>query len=181
MNSEVKSSKSEFFFTCLEIISAPNFQALKLRQHYDLHSLKDIAAVAERAGYEVCYTDLPMSVSGFAQVIAGRPSIVVNRFKPPKHQQYTIAHELAHHILYQDFPSLRSKLRLPSKEIAEVQAHLFAAMCVISITDRKERDDVLRQNPEALVIPVAVLFMTLATGLIVGITRLWSRLFTPQL
>ena len=45
-------------------------------------ALEDLSVVVERAGSEICYVDLPETVGGFAQVIAGKPQVVVNRGKP---------------------------------------------------------------------------------------------------
>ena len=44
---------------------------------------------AGRAGYEVAYVDLPTKVSGFVEVMAGKPHIVVNRAKSRSTSKYT--------------------------------------------------------------------------------------------
>ena len=65
------------FLDCLAIIWNPAVEALKLQQDLNAHSLEDIPAAAEQAGYEVCYADLlPQKVGGFAEVIGGKPFIV---------------------------------------------------------------------------------------------------------
>ena len=166
---------------CLAIIWNPAAESLKRQQDLNVHSLKDISAAAERAGYEVCYADLPPNVSGFAQVIAGKPCIVVNRAKPPEHQQYTVAHELGHHVLHVNPPQDPHQLGLASKDMMEFQAHLFAAMWVIRVTNGKEREVLLRHNPESLVVPASSVFMTFAMILGAAIAYLCSRVFPAQL
>ncbi len=165
---------------CLAIVWNPGAESLKLQQDLNVHSLKEISAAAERAGYEVCYADLPQNISGFARVIAGKPCIVVNRAKPPQHQQYTVAHELGHHVLHVNRPPDLPQLGLPSKDMMEFEAHLFAAMWVIRVTNDKEREILLRQNPESLLIPALSVFLTFAMILGALFAHLASRLFPTQ-
>jgi hypothetical protein len=171
----------EFVLDFLGIIWTPGAEALKLQQDLNVRSLEDIPAAVERAGYEVCYADLPMNVSGVALVIAGRPCIVVNRAKSPQHQHYTIAHELGHHVLHVNPPQDRHQLGLPSKDMMEFQAHLFAAMWVMRVTNDKEREVLLRQNPESLFIPPLSILLTIAMILGALFAHLCSRLFPAQL
>ena len=87
----------------LEILAriwAPGAEAVRVRQALGVRLLADLSSALERAGYEVCYVDLLDAVSGFAQVIEGKPLIALNRAKSEQHFQFTVLHELAHHILH---------------------------------------------------------------------------------
>ena len=54
----------------LGILWNPGVEAMRVQKELKVQSLGDTIAAAERAGYEVCYADLPDSVSGFATVFA---------------------------------------------------------------------------------------------------------------
>jgi hypothetical protein len=164
-----------------DLLCTPGAQALRVGRAHNLRSLKNIAVLAERMGYEVAYADLPASVSGFAKVIDGIPFIVVNRHKHPAHQQYTIAHELAHHLLHvQPQSVLTNMLHLPTEDFAEIQAHLFAASWLIYITSPQERDAMVKQNPDAFVFPFVLMVMTIGLGLAAGLGYLLSRFISPK-
>jgi len=182
MSSGNEISSSDFVLKALEIIWTPGIEALKLQKELNVRSLEDTAAAAERAGYAVCYADLPMKVSEFAAVIAGKPIIVVNRAKSPQHRQYTVPHELGHHVLHLN-PSRQSHQLISSSEdgMAEFQAHMFAATWVIWVADDEEREDVLKQNPESALILFSSVFMSLGIILISLIVYLWPRLFRARL
>lgn len=175
MSSGDKTSSTDIFLRGLEIIWNPGVEGLKLRQKMNVGSLKDISIAAERAGYEVCCVDLPENVSGFAVLIAGKPYIAVNRAKSPQHRLYTIAHELGHQILHLD------TAQDPNQDLAEFQAHMFAASLVLGTTNDDEREDVVKQNPESLLVPAVAIFMTLVIAVILLLVYLQSRLFPAQL
>src|ERR1700674_3807941 len=143
----------------LEMIWAPGVEAAKVQQAWGVRSLADMTAALERAGYEVCCADLPERVSGFAKVIEGKPHIVLNRAKSAGHLQYTIPHELGHHVLHLD-DSRNPQPRLPSADLTEFQAHQFATLWVLLLANDKEREDVFRQNPEWLMVGLLSLLMT---------------------
>jgi hypothetical protein len=116
-------------------------------------------AALDRAGYEVCYVDLPDKVSGFAKIIEGKPHIVLNRAKSEEHLLYTMPHELGHHILHLD-DSRDIQQKLPYAHLTEFQAHQFATLWILYLANDKEREDVLSQNPEWLMIGFISLLMT---------------------
>jgi hypothetical protein len=152
-------SSLEVMLEGLEMIWAPGAEAAKVQQALGVRSLADMPAALERAGYEVCCVDLPERVSGFAQVIEGKPHIVLNRAKSEEHLQYTIPHELGHHVLHLD-DSRDSQTRFPSADLMEFQAHQFATLWILLLANDKEREDVLHQNPEWLMVGFISLLMT---------------------
>ena len=169
-----------FVLEVLGMVWTPALEAVKLRQDLDVRSLKDTCAAVERAGYKICYSDLPAKVSGFATVIAGEYYIVINRAKSPRHQQYTVPHELGHHVLHMNHSRNPDQPALPSKGLEEFQAHMFATMWVIGVAKDDERKDVLRQNPESSVMLCISVVMTGGIIVVALLTHLLSRLF-PKL
>src|SRR6202022_4249096 len=141
------SSSLEFMLEGLEMIWAPGAEAMKVQQALGVRSLADMPTALKRAGYEVCSVDLPERVSGFAKDIEGRPHIVLNRAKSAEHLQFTVSHELGHHVLHLD-ASRDPQLGLPSEGLAEFQAHQFATLCTLLLANEREREDVLNENPE---------------------------------
>jgi Zn-dependent peptidase ImmA (M78 family) len=152
-------SSLEVMLEGLEMIWAPGAEAVKVQQALGVRSLADMTAALERAGYEVCCVDLPERVSGFAKVIEGKPHIVLNRAKSAEHLQYTIPHELGHHVLHLD-DSRDVQQKLPSAHLTEFQAHQFATLWILLLANEKEREDVLSQNPEWLLVGFLSLLMT---------------------
>ncbi len=147
MKLESEMSGSEIMLKILGVIWTPAMEARRTQKEFNVCSLGETSAAAGRAGYEICYADLPAKVSGFAMSIAGKPHIVVNRAKSREHQQYTIPHELGHHVLHLNPSRNPDQFVLTTDEdMAEFQAHMFAAAWVMNVADDKEREDVLRQN-----------------------------------
>jgi hypothetical protein len=169
---------------CLEIIWAPGAEALKSRQALGEPSLAGMPAALERAGYEVCYADLPERVSGFAAVIDGKPHIVLNRAKSSQHSQCTLLHELAHHILHLRAEThLRPGISLDG--IEEFQAHQFAVAWILLLGNDRERQTLLIQNPELAGVALASLIFTagvLLIPLLLHIRSLFVRtpIFAPM-
>lgn len=159
----------------LEMIWAPGTEAVKVQQALGVRSRLDMTAALERAGYEVRYVDLPERVSGFAKVIEGKPHIVLNRAKSEGHLQYTIPHELGHHVLHLD-DSREIQLRVLSGDLMEFQAHQFATLWVLLLANEKEREDVLRQNPEWLMVGFISLLMTAGAIVVPLVAHLLSSL-----
>ena len=168
-------SSLEVMLERLEMIWAPGAEAVKVQQALGVRSLADMTPALERAGYEVCCVDLPERVSGFAQVIEGKPHIVLNRAKSAEHLQYTMPHELGHHVLHLD-DSRNHQPGLPSKDLAEFQAHQFAILWVLALAKDKEREDVLGQNPEWFMVALISLLMTAGAVRIPLIAHLLSSL-----
>jgi Zn-dependent peptidase ImmA (M78 family) len=152
-------SSLEVILEGLEMVWAPGAEAVKVQQALGVRSLADMTAALERAGYEVCCVDLPERVSGFAKLIEGKPHIVLNRAKSTQHLQYTMPHELGHHILHLD-DSRDPQPKLPSEDLMEFQAHQFAILWILYLATDKERENVFGQNPEWLTVGFISLLMT---------------------
>lgn len=168
-------SSLQALFESLELIWVPGTEAVKVQQALGVRSLADMPAALERAGYEVCYVDLPDRVSGYAQVIEGQPHIVLNRAKSAEHLQYTMPHELGHHVLHLG-DSRNPQPGLPSAGLMEFQAHQFATLWILYLGNDKEREDVLGQNPEWLMVGFLSLLMTAGAVVIPLIVHLLSSL-----
>jgi Zn-dependent peptidase ImmA (M78 family) len=164
----------------LEVIWAPGVEAMRVHQSLAMRSLADLSAAVQRAGYEICWVDLPEKISGFAKVIEGQPHIVLNRAKSAEHQKFTIIHELAHHVLHLG-ASQAPQLGSSSEGTAEFQAHQFATLFLLLLANDKNREEVLNQNPEWLLIGAASLFMTAGVIAAALIGHLWSYLSQARL
>lgn len=158
-------------------IWTPAGEALRLQNEMNVRSLEQTCAALEREGYEVHRADLPMAVSGCAAVVGGRRYIVVNRYESQAQQQYTVSHELGHHVLHLN-PSSPVEGLEPSDGIDnEFQADQFASVWLMWGTKLEQREEVLRRNPRASAVLSA---SVMATVLIVVSSLLFyvcSRLF----
>jgi Zn-dependent peptidase ImmA (M78 family) len=181
MRSDTEVSTFDIVLVGLGIIWNPGAEAIKLQRDFNVLSLADIPAAAGRVGCEICYVDLPPKVSGFATVIASKPHIVVNRAKSPQHQQYTLAHELGHQFLHLNPAPDPNQLGLPIKDIAEFQAHMFASTLMFVTTNDKEREDMVKQNPEAFIMPALAIFVTVVFVVIALLFYVCARLSQRQL
>jgi Zn-dependent peptidase ImmA (M78 family) len=148
MKPDVEISGFDFLVESLERIWKPGMEAVKLQSKSDIRSLDDIPRAAERAGCEISYVDLPEKISGFAQVIDGQPHIVVNRAKPLEHSEFTIAHELGHHVLHSNPLQDGDQANCLTASNVEFEANLFGATLVTAVTTDEERQDMVRHNPE---------------------------------
>ena len=148
MKPDVELSGFDFLVESLGRICAPGMEALKLQSNCDIRSLADIPRAAEGAGCEITYADLPEKISGFAQVIDGQPHIVVNRAKPLKHSEFTIAHELGHHVLHSNPSQDGDRPNCLTAGNAEFEANLFGATLVTAVTTEVERKEMVKHNPE---------------------------------
>ena len=164
----------------LEMIWAPGAEAVKVQQALGVRELGQVSAVLKQAGYEICYVDLPEKVSGFAQVIEGKPYIVLNRSKSADHLQGTLPHELAHHILHLG-TGPDAQAGLSSQGIVEFQAYQFAVMWIMLLAGDKEREAVLIQNPELMAVGAVSLFLSAGVVLVPIILNLLSLLSRPRL
>jgi hypothetical protein len=177
MKSESTKFDSQMVLELLGLIWTPAIKAMLVRRDLKVRSLAEISGAAERAGYEVCYADLPANVSGYADLIEGKPHIVVNRTKSPEHQQYTLLHELGHHILHLNPAHTPGELVHGVDGMADFQADMFAVGWIMSCrVDGRKRQDVLNQNPESSIV---VFFAGSMTVLILGVALvacLWSRI-----
>jgi len=172
-------NQDSLFISVLEVLDViwnPGVEARSVQKALKVQSLEDTVVAAERAGYEVAYVDLPESVSGFATVIDGQPFIAVNRAKPRSQVAYTVSHELGHHILHLK-PSCRTNPlgNPPDEGMEEFEANMFAASWVYWAADSNEKNDVLRQNHESVVLTLSI-FLSLGVIVTALGMHLWSRL-----
>lgn len=175
MNPESDPSTLDIIAEGLATIWSPSAEALKLQQSRKIRCLEDLIVEAERAGYEICEVDLPKNVGGFALTIEGKPHIAVNRDKSTEYRQYTVAHELGHHLLHVvQSPDPNSLL---NTAMMEFQADLFASSLIVWLTPENERDEMLRQNPEfARTFNLSVLLSIVAV-LTAVFVQVWFHLF----
>lgn len=148
MKPDIEISGFDFLVESLGRICMPGMEAMKLRSNCEIRSLADIPRAAEGAGCEISYVDLPEKISGFAQVIDGQPYIVVNRAKPSKHSEFTIAHELGHHLLHSNPSQDTEQANCLTASNVEFEANLFGATLVTAVTTEEERKEMVRHNPE---------------------------------
>jgi Zn-dependent peptidase ImmA (M78 family) len=148
MKTDEPISSIGFIFQCLGKIWEPASEAYKVQNEIGIRSLEEVTGAMERAGYEICLVDLPGKVSGFAQIIADRPHVVLNRAKSRQELGYTVPHELGHHILHLNPASKSNGLGFPTVCGSELEADLFATSWLLFLPDEKQRNDVLLRNSE---------------------------------
>lgn len=154
MNRGPEMSPWEMFLEGMQLLGSPAWEAAKLQSQRKAHTLEETVAAAERCGCVVEYADLPEKVSGFADTIEGQPYIVLNRAKPHIDLEYTLPHELGHHVL---------KVEVQGTE--ELGANLFAVAWITS-SGNERRDEVLQNNAEAFTTMLTWLFGTLVFALV---------------
>ena len=162
MKSTDGASGVDLVLEALEMIWQPGMEAMRLHKELNVRSLGDTVGAAERAGCEVCYVDLPETVSGFATVIEGQPIIAVNRAKPRRDIPYTVSHELGHQVLHLSPTRHPDPAWIPlGQDVKEFQAMIFASMWVLKAPDSDEKKQLLEQNPESNMVTWAI-FVSLA-------------------
>jgi Zn-dependent peptidase ImmA (M78 family) len=122
--------------------------AISVKHALEGRSLEETTGALGRAGYEICSVGRPEPVSGFAAIIADRPHIVLNRAKSQEELQYTVLHELGHHSLHLKPVRDYDPLGFPGSDDAELEADFFAAFWLLFLSNDKQRNAVLRWNPE---------------------------------
>jgi Zn-dependent peptidase ImmA (M78 family) len=180
MKPNVEISASDFLIESLERIWKPGMEATKLYSDCSLRTLDDIPRAVERAGCEIFYIDLPEKISGFTQVIEGQPHIVVNRAKPSMHSNFTVAHELGHHVLHSNPLHSADQGHLLSDSETEFEANLFGATMVMTVATQEEQDDMVRYNPEIRFTLAVSIFGTLLTILVALAIWICSHLFRTR-
>lgn len=148
MNTGERLSSLGIVLQCLGKVWEPAGEAFRVQNDLGVRSLEETTGALERAGYEICHVDLPGKVSGFAQVIADKPHVVLNRAKSKQELQYTVPHELGHHILHLNPSSKSDPLGFPSFGDSELEANLFATSWLFCLGENKQRNVVLLRNPE---------------------------------
>jgi len=179
MKSIDQASSLEIVLQCLGKIWEPAGEALNVQNEMGVHSLEETQAAVERAGYEICQVDLPEKVSGFAEIIADKPHIVLNRQKSPQNLRYTIPHELGHHILHLNPLRESDLLGFPSVGNAELEADLFAISWLLCLRKDKPRDDVLLWNPESSTTLAIYFFLSVAIVLFALLASFMAR-YVPE-
>jgi len=177
---EPQPSPMDIVLEALGTIWSPGAEALKLQQSMNITSLEGLMVATERAGYEICEVDLPENVGGFALTIGGKPHIVVNRDKSAEYRQYTVAHELGHHFLHLGPSPVPNNLLAVNSEMKEFQADAFASSLIVWLTPEKDRDTMLRQNPEfarAITMPI---LLSIAVILVAVLAHVWFHLFSEK-
>jgi Zn-dependent peptidase ImmA (M78 family) len=148
MNTGERMSSLGIVLQCLGKIWEPAGEAFRVQNDLGVRSLEETTGALERAGYEICHVDLPGKVSGFAQVIADKPHVVLNRAKSKQELQYTVPHELGHHILHLNAVDDFDPDGFPRIGNAELEAGLFATSWLFCLDEDKQRNVVLLRNPE---------------------------------
>lgn len=172
----------DLFLQELGKIWSPAGEALKLQGMLNVNSLEGTAAAAERMGCEVCYADLPDKVSGFADIIEGKPHIVLSRAKSLQNLQYTLPHELGHCVLHLNPSQRTGQSGFAGIGMAEFQANLFATTWVNSLGNDRQRGEMLTQNRESSAAVVGCFILTLALAVFAILAWLCSKLFdAPRL
>jgi Zn-dependent peptidase ImmA (M78 family) len=181
MKPDVEFSLWDIVGESLDRLLKPGMEAIKLRMDHNIRAVEDIPIAAQRAGCQISYVDLPTKVSGFAQVIEGRPHIVVNRTKSPGHTTFTIAHELGHCQLHLTVSPNSEHTAQSTNPTTEFEANAFATMLVATTTSGEQREQMLAHNPEMQSSAVVVSFATFVAILMAVVIWFCSRLFcTPD-
>jgi len=170
---------SDFEYVLKEVakIWTPGTEAIRLKMEMKVNSLEETPAALKEAGYEVYAADLPVKVSGVAAVVDGRRYILVNRDESRARQQFTIAHELGHHVLHLNPTPEAELIGFAKATDKEFQADQFAAVWHVLGTEPKERKEILRRNPRAGKVLTASVVATILLFLVPVICYVFSRLF----
>jgi hypothetical protein len=180
MKPENEVSMSDVLLECLGEIWSPCGEAARLQAELGARSLEETVAAAERTGCAVCYVDLPEKVSGFADIIDGQAYIVLNRAKSRINLEYTLPHELGHHVLHLNPSRDNRPSEFPVTGREELEANLFAVTWISwQGTDRRQ-DEVLRENKEASATVLACFFATLLLAVVALLAYIGSKLFPVQ-
>jgi hypothetical protein len=156
----------DLFLEGMQLLGSPALEATKLQSEVNAHTLEETVGAAERVGCVVSYADLPDKVSGFAETIEGRAHIVLNRAKPRIDLEYTLPHELGHHVVKDSVEGLK-----------ELGANVFAVAWIMW-PGNERRDEVLQKNTEASAAMLTCLVGTLLIALVALIVYFNSK-FAP--
>ncbi len=174
---------SDFQYVLSEVVKiwTPGAEAMRLKTEMKVNSAEETPAALKQAGYEVYSADLPVKVSGVAAVVDGRRYIVVNRYESRAQQQFTLAHELGHHVLHLNPSPAAELIGFAEATDQEFQADQFATVWHVWGTEPKEREELLRQNPRAGMVLTASVLATILLILIPILFRVSSWLFSRKL
>lgn len=112
--------------------------ARRILAEAEVHTLPvPLERIIKSKGVRIQYAPLDMELSGMAYVRDGQSVIGVNSLHHPNRQRFTIAHELAHHILHASMLNgsvhvdkvilKRDPLAARGVDTTEIQANNFAA------------------------------------------------------
>lgn len=113
----------------------------------------DASRVARKVGIKVMDCSFEnKNVSGYYDF--DQKIIYVNRYEFPKRQQFTIAHELGHALMHEDWVKsseytclYRDRLVKPSTDIKELEANEFAGHLLVPLPMLSEHYEELRDGP----------------------------------
>ena len=140
-----------------------------------------VEAIARNAGVTVQFIPMDDEMSGMAFIKGAARVAVVNAVHHPNRQRFTLAHELAHHVLHQayltekvhvDTAVLRRNQRSSlGADVKEVQANAFAAELLMprSLLRKYGRIDI---NDEIAVQTVANQFKVSVTAMAIRLESL---------
>ncbi|MBU2983282.1 ImmA/IrrE family metallo-endopeptidase [Lentibacter algarum] len=126
-------------------------EAARLLKHYSIRSLPiDPEAIAESEGINVVYVEFNEKAS---KLISGlydfnAQKIYVNKTLPSNRKTFTIAHELAHAILHQEYAESTDYRAMPRSNVhfdkppEEKEADVFAACLLVPPSALKKYKDV---------------------------------------
>lgn len=177
MKPENEVSISDVLLECLGEIWSPCGEAARLQVEFNARSLEETAAAAERVGCKVCCVDLPEKVSGFADMIDGQAYIVLNRAKSRINLEYTLAHELGHHVLHLNPSRDTRPSEFPVTGSEELEANLFAVTWISWQGTDGRQDELLRENKEASATVLACFFVTVLLAVVALLAHIGSKLF----
>jgi Zn-dependent peptidase ImmA (M78 family) len=96
-----------------------------------------VDSIARQCKVAVQYITLDDEISGMSFIKNGAAVIVVNAVHHPNRQRFTLAHELAHHVLHEDYLTKnvhvdtavlqRNEKSSEGTDVKEVEANTFAA------------------------------------------------------
>lgn len=124
--------------------------ASQLRERFSLTPPFDPERVAEAQNIRVVYAKLKppydSQVSGFFR--KSDNTIVVNKEISPNRMTFTIAHELGHALLHQEYiketryrPVFRTNVHVKDKPVEEIEADTFAANFLVPLNTLKKYRD----------------------------------------
>lgn len=96
----------------------------------------DVRAIAAGLGLEIIELSLPSWFFGVLMNVEGDPYVVINKMMPDHRKHFTIAHEIAHHVLHKDEICY---MKNSKRSYFHREADIFAAeMCMPSEMVRAE-------------------------------------------
>jgi Zn-dependent peptidase ImmA (M78 family) len=142
-----------------------------------------VESIARQCKIVVRYIPLDDEISGMSFIKNGAAIIVVNAIHHPNRQRFTLAHELAHHVLHADYLTRhvhvdtavlqRNEKSSEGTDVKEVEANTFAAELLMPKTLLKAFGRV-DANDEVKIAEIARRFKVSATAMAI---RLESILF----